>query len=189
MSRIIFLLEEYSMKVLLDGLIPRLFPGLNFLCIPHEGKRDLEKSIPRKLRGWNVPGDGFIIIRDNDQSDCISLKERLVTLCPPYRRDDSIVRIACQELEAWYIGDPDALADAYDNERLRTLHRKRRFWDPDMVAQPAHALEQLIPEFQKVSGAGRMASRLSKEKNRSRSFQVLIEGISQLSRRIGYTGI
>ena len=27
MSRIVFLLEERSMQVLLDGLLPRLFPG------------------------------------------------------------------------------------------------------------------------------------------------------------------
>lgn len=47
MSRVVFLLEEYSMKVLLDGLLPRLFPELPFLCVPHEGKQDLEKSIPQ----------------------------------------------------------------------------------------------------------------------------------------------
>ena len=35
------------MAVLLDGLLPRLYPGLPFQCIPHEGKSDLEKSIPR----------------------------------------------------------------------------------------------------------------------------------------------
>lgn len=47
MSRIVFLLEERSMKTLLDGLLPRFLPGISFLCIPHEGKQDLEKSIPR----------------------------------------------------------------------------------------------------------------------------------------------
>ena len=56
MNRIVFLLEEYSMKVLLEGLLPRLFPELPFLCIPHQGKQDLEKSIPRKLRAWREPG-------------------------------------------------------------------------------------------------------------------------------------
>ena len=45
MGRMVFLLEEQSMKELLDGLLPRLFPGLNFLCVPHEGKKDLERSI------------------------------------------------------------------------------------------------------------------------------------------------
>lgn len=66
MSRIVFLLEEYSLKVLLDGLLPRLFPGLPFLCVPHEGKQDLQKSIPRKLRAWREPGVHYCVIRDND---------------------------------------------------------------------------------------------------------------------------
>ena len=38
---------------------------------------------------------------------------------------------------------------------------------------------KLVPEFQKVSGARRMASRLSRERNRARSFQVFIEGIER----------
>ena len=42
MSRVIFLLEEKSMKELLDRMLPRIFPSLRFLCIPHEGKADLE---------------------------------------------------------------------------------------------------------------------------------------------------
>lgn len=47
---IVFLLEEPSMKVALEGLLPRILPGENFRLIAHEGKQDLAKSIPRKLR-------------------------------------------------------------------------------------------------------------------------------------------
>ena len=46
MSRVVFLLEERSMKALLDVLVPRIVPGLPFLCVPHEGKDDLEKARP-----------------------------------------------------------------------------------------------------------------------------------------------
>lgn len=77
MSRLVFLLEESSMQALLDGLLPRLFPGLPFLCIPHDGKTDLERSIPRKLRGWHELGVRFAVIRDNDSKDCRSLKNAL----------------------------------------------------------------------------------------------------------------
>lgn len=56
MSRLVFLVEERSMKVLLDGLLPRLFPDLAFLCVPHEGKQDLEKSIPRNFVLGESPG-------------------------------------------------------------------------------------------------------------------------------------
>ncbi|XEQ91738.1 hypothetical protein SCACP_05460 [Sporomusa carbonis] len=43
-GRIVFLLEELSMKELLEGLLPRLFPGLVFQCVPHEGKTDLDRK-------------------------------------------------------------------------------------------------------------------------------------------------
>ena len=181
MSRIVFLIEEYSMKVLLDGLLPRLVPGLQFLCVPHEGKQDLEKSVPKKLRAWREPGVCFVVLRDNDGGDCRELKDRLVTLCRDGGREDSLVRIACQELEAWYLGEPAALADVFGNEQLRNMGSKARYRNPDAVIRPSEEIEKLVPEFQKVSGARRMAKRLSRDGNSSRSFQVLIEGIDRLS--------
>ena len=48
MSRLVFLLEEPSMKAFLEEFLPRLMPGFDFLCLSHEGKQDLEKSIDRK---------------------------------------------------------------------------------------------------------------------------------------------
>ena len=179
MRRIVFLLEERSMKVLLDGLLPRLFPDVAFLCVPHEGKQDLEKSIPRKLRAWREPGVRFVVLRDNDGGNCWALKGQLCALCRSGGRQDALVRIACQELEAWYLGEPEALAEAFANDQLRHIGNRARYRDPDAVVRPSSALEALVPEFQKVSGARRMASRLSRERNRARSFQVFIEGIER----------
>lgn len=183
MSRIVFLLEEYSMKVLLEGLLPRLFPDLPFLCVHHEGKQDLDRSIPRKLRAWREPGVRFCVIRDNDGADCAELKQNLVALCEQGGRNDVLVRIACQELEAWYFGAPGALADAFGDVRLCGIAAKARFRDPDAIAQPAAALTELVPEFQKVSGARSMARILPRESH-SRSFQVLMAGIDRLLQQI-----
>ncbi len=168
------------MKVLLDGLLPRLFPSLHFYCVSHEGKQDLEKSVPRKLRAWKEPGVRFVVIRDNDGGDCRALKSKLTALCLKGRHDHVLVRIACQELEAWYLGDPDALAEAYGREALRGLVRKAGFRDVDAIPRPAAALERLVPEFQKVSGARLMARFLSEERNRSTSFKALLTGINRL---------
>jgi hypothetical protein len=187
MRRLVFLLEEHSMKVLLDDLLPRFFPDLRFLCVPHEGKGDLEKSIPRKLRAWKEPGVRFIVVRDNDGGNCHALKQRLVGLCHEGQREDALVRIACQELEAWYLGDVDALADAFGDERLRDLAGKERFRNPDAVVQPARALEELIPAFQKVSGARLMASRMRRNGCTSRSFQVFIEAIERAAAALSLT--
>lgn len=181
MSRVVFLLEEYSMKVFLEGLLPRLFPGLPFLCVAHEGKQDLEKSIPRKLRAWREPGVCFVVLHDNDGGDCHHLKQNLAALCREGGRDDCLVRIACQELEAWYLGEPEALADAFGDHGLRRIQGRARYRDPDAVLRPSADLERLVPEFQKVSGARLLAKHLSREGNTSRSFQALIEGLERLS--------
>lgn len=183
MSRLVFLLEERSMKELLQGLLPRLFPGLNFLCIAHEGKQDLEKSIPRKLRAWKEPGVVFVVLRDNDSSDCHELKLHLRALCEKGQRPDTLVRIVCQELESWYFGDVGALARAFERPSLAHLDSKARYRDPDSIVQPSRALQEEIEEFQKISGARRMSAHLSTE-NRSHSYRVFLQGIARLHRSL-----
>ena len=180
MSRMIFLLEERSMKTLLDGLLPRLMPEMTFICIPHEGKQDLEKSIPRKLRAWREPGAHFVVVLDNDGGDCQALKQKLVALCNEAGRADVLVRIACQELEAWYFGEPVAMARAFGNDQLSAIGNKTRYRDPDAIQHPSREIVKLIPEFQKISGARRMASHLSRDGSHSRSFQVMMDGLERM---------
>lgn len=176
------------MKVLLEGLLPRLVPSLAFVCVAHSGKQDLEKSIPRKLRAWREPGVRFMIVRDNDRGDCHQLKRKLTLLCHQAGRPDTMVRIPCQELEAWYLGEPEALAKAYENPRLvKILESEKRLADSDSVAKPSAELEALIPAFQKISGARRMGELLSDTGNRSRSFQVFLTGTRKLAASLAST--
>lgn len=177
MSRLVFLLEEPSMKVFLDGLLPRLFPGLNFLCIQHEGSGDLRASLPRKLRAWREPGVRFVVLQDNDGGNCHALKDRLRRLCEENGRADATIRIACQELEAWYLGEPEALAEAYGDENLRGVGQKARFREPDSVRKPSEEVKKLVPGFQKVSGARLLSNYVSRDRNSSHSFQVLLAAI------------
>ena len=180
MGQIIFLLEERSMQILLEGLLPRLFPELPFLCVPHNGKTDLDRSITATLRNWRVPGARFVIVRDNDGSDCKALKERLVGLCRAGYRDDTLVRIVCQELEAWYLGEPAALAVAYGDESLVRIQNRARYRNPDAIPQPSREIKKLIPGFQKNDGARRIAQHLTREGNRSHSFAVFLDGVANL---------
>jgi hypothetical protein len=183
MTRLVFMLEEPSMKALLEILLPRLFPGLNMLCIAHEGKSDLEKSIPRKLKNWKVPGDRFVVVRDADGTNCKVLKGALAALCQEAGRPCTLVRIVCQELEAWYFGQPEGLAAAFGDASLRTRGSRAKFRNPDTIVQPAKQLSGLFPEFQKVSGARRMAGHLSYSRNVSASFKAFIEGVARVSGR------
>lgn len=181
MSRLVFLLEERSIQVLLENLLPRLFPALEILCIPHEGKSDLEKSLPRKLRAWHYPDDRFIVVRDSDGKDCKALKAALAKICADAGRGDTLVRIVCQELEAWYLGDLSALASAFGNPALGRLAGRVGYRDPDAIAKPSRELASLCPTFQKIDGARKMAECLSYERSRSSSFRVFVEGIARIS--------
>lgn len=168
------------MKDLLDNFLPRLFPELCFRCISYQGKQDLDRNIIQILRSWNDPGIRFVIVRDNDGGDCHALKERLRQLCREGRRPDTLIRIVCQELEAWYLGDPGAMADAFDDEKLRNIGRQARFRNPDIIAKPSDDVKKLVPAFQKTSGARQMAQHLTREGNRSHSFAVFLNGIAGL---------
>ena len=181
MVKLVFLLEERSMADLLDHLVPRLFPGIPFQCIPHEGKRDLAKSVPRKLRAWREPGVRFVVMRDQNGADCRQVKAQLVELCRRAGRDDVLVRVVCRELEAWYLGEPEALVRAFPHAgaRVRRELRRRRFRNPDEVVNPSAAVAQFIPDFQKRLGARRIGALLSRD-NRSRSFRVFLEGVERL---------
>ena len=177
-SRLVFLLEEPSMKDLLESWMPRQFPGVEFLCIPHQGKSDLDKSIPRKLAAWQIPGDRFIIVRDNDGADCLAVKQRIHSLCKA--RPDTLIRLVCQELEGWYLGDLAALAAAYPDSKVDTPKLRKRFSDPDQWQKPSHEVERLVPEFQKRQAARKMGEQLDRDRNTSSSYLIFVAGIQRV---------
>lgn len=183
-GRIIFLLEEPSMKGLLEALLPRVFPGWvvgqHFLCLPHEGKSDLDRSIPRKLSAWRIQGDRFVGVRDNDNADCVDLKRRLAAMCAGHGRPDTLIRLVCQELEAWYLGDLKALAVAFDAPKADTPALRKRFDDPDSWQKPSVEVRRLVPAFQKGSGARVMGRHLSIEGNASASFRAFVSGVRRI---------
>lgn len=190
-GRIVFLLEEPSMKILLENFLPRIFPGWKireqFLCIAHEGKSDLRKSIPRKLRAWQDPRDRFVILQDQDKSDCKVLKQSLLDLCDQAQRSDAMVRIVCRELEAWYFGNLSAVSKEYGEPSLLHPASRKKFQNPDSIDRPSETLERFVVGFQKLAGARRMAQCLSAESNSSRSFQVFLSGVRRLATEMGYS--
>lgn len=178
------------MKDLLVRLIPRLLPGLrehqHFECLPHEGKSDLDRSIPRKLAAWREPGVRFVVVRDNDNADCLAQKARLSQLCVTAGRSDTLVRLVCQELESWYIGDLKALAAAFGKPKIASEKNRKRFADPDSWQKPSVEVARLVPEFQKRSGARAMAEHLGGQDNLSSSYRVFVAGVERLARSMGY---
>ncbi|MDQ7090103.1 MAG: DUF4276 family protein [Methylococcales bacterium] len=181
---LIFLLEELSAKALLDVLLPNILPeSVQFKCIPHEGKQDLEKSIPRKLKAWKTPDTYFVIMRDKDSADCIKVKQHLMDLCEDSGRDDSLVRIACHELESWFLGDLTAVGQAFGLSKLAAKQQSRKYKQPDNLASASEELAKLVKGYRKVSGAEKIATYLNIKENNSPSFNCFINGVLALAEK------
>ena len=177
--KLVFLLEEPSMKFLLDGILPRILPpDVSFQTIPHQGKSDLGKSIPIKLRAWNEPDVAFVVVHDQDSNDCMVLKQKLTDLCTGFGKR-FLVRIPCHELEAWYWGDLDAVSKAYDKD-LTALSSRKTYRIPDAIENPKKELKRFLPQLGQIEGAKRIAPHMNIQANTSHSFGVFVHGVQNL---------
>ncbi len=178
---IVFLTEEQSMRVtlraLLAGFRPNLLEGLDWQILVFEGKADLEKKFADRMRCWNHGDPHFVILRDNDGGDCQVLKARLADKAATSGKRFHI-RIVCQELESWFLGDCLAVTAAYSSCGFSNDTAKYR--NPDRINNASQELASLTGDFAKVNRAAFISPHLDPPRNRSRSFQVLFETIQQL---------
>jgi uncharacterized protein YktA (UPF0223 family) len=185
MTKIVFLLEEPSAREVLLVLLPQIMPVENvaFQCLPHEGKSNLQKSIPRKIRAWNEPDVHFVILHDQDSADCVTLKDELCKLARNGNHPDTLVRIACSELESWFLGDLSAVEQAFAVD-LSKKRNKAIYQNPDAITNAKEELKKLIPSYQQISGSQSISKYMTIGKNKSKSFQVFISGVKTLCARI-----
>lgn len=181
MTCLVFFLEEPSAKEMLKGLLPRILPeGIDCLYVVFEGKQDLEKRLPIRLKAWQQPEALFVVMRDQDCGDCIQIKNNLVAKCADAGKPNTLVRIACRELESFYLGDLAAVAQAVGPSKLARHQNSAKFRNPDHLPNPALELKKLAPNYQKVAGSRVIGHILNLEHNRSTSFNMLVSGIRHL---------
>jgi hypothetical protein len=182
MREIVFLLEEPSAKAMISGILPNLITAeaeISVRYIVFEGKQDLEKQITKKLQGYNNPDATFIILRDRDSGNCHLIKNNLKQKCAEANKSQAIVRIACAELESWYLADLAAVEKAFPGTKLSAKQTNQKFRNPDALENPSKELKSLVPEYQKISGSRAIAPYLNLENTRSRSFYHFIRVIKQ----------
>ncbi len=186
MITLVFFLEERSAKVLLEDLLPRFLPMEHIVprYVVFEGKQDLEKQLVRKLRSWRTPNTSFIVLRDQDSADCHSVKQRLTELCQQAERPAALVRVACHEIESWYLGDLAAVEAALAVKGIAKRQGSRKFRDPDRLGSPAWQLRELTQSrYQKISGSRAIGPHLRLDgENRSTSFLRFIEGVTRVAK-------
>lgn len=154
--------------------------------IRFRGKQDLEKRLTDRLRGWLIPESRFLVVRDQDAEDCRKLKVRILGLVQASGKSvaSSRVRIACHEIESFYLGDLAAVEKGLGLKGLATQQKKARYRDPDhALANAKQELKRLTRNlYQKISGTRLIAPYLLLDgSNYSRSFNALVSAIRDLA--------
>ena len=103
------------------GRLPRGLAGKG-----DPAKRILLDQLPRLLRGYGkTPGiDAVVVVLDTDRRDCKAFLQELHSLaesCSP--RPHTLFRLVIEEMEAWYLGDREALLKAFPRAKREVLDR------------------------------------------------------------------
>ena len=182
---LIFLLEEPSIKNVLEIILVKIIPdNLKYICIAHQGKQDLANSIPKKLKAFqnSCPKTIFVIVHDQDSHDCKTLKAELLKICQKAGKSDVLIRIVCHELESWFLGDLAAVETAYKlkPQSLSKKQSQKKFRDPDQLNSAKEELKKIVNEYYAGTHSKAIAPYLSLTQNKSRSFQIFLDGIQKL---------
>ena len=181
MKELVFLLEEPSAKALIEGIISRINESIiPVRYIVFEGKQDMESQIERKLRAYLNPKAVFLVMRDQDMADCVDLKNKLQKKCVNAGKPEAIIRIACRELESWYLADLEAVGQAFNRKELSNRQAESCFRTTDTIVRPSFELSKLVPEYQKIQGSRMIASYIDLNNNRSKSFSHFIKSIRRI---------
>ncbi|ABO90183.1 TPA: DUF4276 family protein [Aeromonas salmonicida] len=177
----VFFLEEASAKAMLEGVLPRLLPNVTARYVVFEGKQDLERQLVRKMRLWQEDAH-FIVMRDQDSGDCYQIKDRLLNLSREAGRLNALVRIACKELESFYLGDLNAVEQGLGLTGLARRQQVAKFRNPDSLNNAAEELKKITNKtYQKVSGSRAISPFLVlDDRHCSTSFKALINGLRHL---------
>lgn len=168
----------------LKELVPKVWPeavfGVDWIPVYFQGKKDLERNICPKMKNWNYGDPHFIILRDQDGADCKALKQALTKLAENGEKPFQI-RIVCQELESWFLGDLDAVETAYPESKASKQSGIAKFRQPDKLTNASDELKKLTGASGKVGRAASIAKHLDPTRNKSHSFGVLLNTLNGLA--------
>lgn len=208
------LVEDQSGKIVLDRLLPKILRGdetHTFRVHAYKGigripkgmrpgqdpkKRILLDQLPRLLQGYGASLRHMeaivIVVVDLDDRVCVDFKQEILALadrCQP--RPRLLVRIAIEEIEAWLLGDRDAVLAAYPRANRKVFGD----YEQDSICATWELLADAIhpggaaglkskgwpaPGQAKSEWARRIVPHMDVEANQSPSFVAFRDGIRKL---------
>jgi hypothetical protein len=135
------LVEDRSGGTVVEALLSRMLAGggHTFGIRPHRGKGEFPHDpsirparmsaglldlLPAKLRAYAAVLDpaetAVVVLMDSDNEDPEPLRERIAGLCERYAKSlPRVVALSVEEMEAWLLGDPEAIFAAFpDADRV-----------------------------------------------------------------------
>ncbi|MGO9770702.1 MAG: DUF4276 family protein [Roseiarcus sp.] len=155
------------------GLLERM------TILKHQGAGDLERSLANKIAKDPYPNSKFLVLRDADNKDCKALKRDLRERVPRGKRARTVVRIVCQELEAWYLAQPNALISA--GALARQIPKKTLNTNVDAISNPKRLFLSLAHDKGQIEHARRIGPELDVASTQSASFKHFISGLRKLA--------
>ena len=165
----------------------------DMVSAPNPANNTLLHNLPSKLRAYGATGKKDLVVITlvdlDDRPDCHAFKAQLLrTLEPCTTPPQAIFRIAIEELEAWFLGDSQAIFQAYPDadRKLITSYNYDApcgTWELLMKAvNPAFFIASLSKRSprtmeEKLKIARRIAPHMDVERNASPSFQTFRDGI------------
>jgi len=181
-SSILFLLEEVSACEMLKKMMPRLFPTLSCKYRTFSGKPDLLLRLEKTIRNHTDEDCHFVIVCDQDADDCVKLKQKISESCQKTgRKARCHIRIACRELESWYLAQLDVVSRHFGVPEVVNLQDKKYRY-PDHIDKPSEELKRITKgNYQKVKGSRKMGEYLNLSVDRSTSFRNFVEVLKKLA--------
>ena len=200
--RVDFLVEELSAKAALEQLLPHLLPGCACRVRVFEGCQDLLGQLATVLRGYHrrilresetdlrvvvlIDGDG-ICGRRKAALEAQAAAAGLTTksTAGPGQVFHVLNRVVVQELEAWWLGDREAIMATYLGVKLQ--HFKGVPPDADHPLKPNEVLWEVLKKGRyfltgkrKTQWATEISQHLDPTRNTSASFRCFYAGLAAL---------
>lgn len=197
-TRVELFVEEPSAAAALRILVPKIRGDLEYRIYEFQGCHDLLTKLPDRLRGFarSLPAESrLIVLIDRDRHDCVGLKKKILAIgqkaglrceARPGSPAQLFVRIAVEELEAWFFGDVPALRRAYRGIP-ETLARKAAYRTPDAIKNTWEQLQKVLQQaghfpggLEKIRCAREVAAHMDPASNLSHSFRVFRDSLLRL---------
>jgi hypothetical protein len=185
--------EPHTWRIIGYRGIGRLRSNLNQNTDP--SKRALLDQLPRLVNGYGkTPGiDAVVFVVDSDSRDCRGFLAEIKTAIESCQSKPpkTMVRLAIEEIEAWYLGDLSAIQKVYPRAKRAVLGN----YVPDSICGTWERLADAVypkgvtalkksnrnPGDLKHEWAKRLGPEINIENNLSPSFQKFCSGLKTMT--------